>query len=474
MSSAIDPARAGALGRASDEQLTSLVRRGNQDAFRALYERHKSIVHAVARAASRERAEDIAQETWTSAYRALSGPGKSIEHAGPWLATIARNIARDRYRRDMRQPEVADDDIVAAAPAAGGVESALEGKHNIGRLLGAFDELPEDQRLIFNLREFGGLTYKEIAEQLGKPESTVEAALFRARRKLAKEYAELDSGRRCRIVQSQLLTGRELSHVERRRLTRHLGRCASCERVARFEGAEHLIPAPRLARIAGIVPVPPALARLLASGGESAVRPLVGKAAIAAVAALAGVGALVVSERGGETPGEAGPAAAAQTPPTAQMAMAAAPNVVRPYRVKAVAKRKRAAPAVLVPSSTTAASGPVATRTPSAPTTKRTARSRTVVSTPISTQQPASAPQTPAQTPAPQTTAAPPAATPVATPVTQATVAPASQPTQTTPQPAATPTQSARPQSPPRAPASGGPSVTQTPTCLVADCTIQP
>ena len=287
MSSAVDLPRSGALGRASDAQLTRLIRRGNQEAFAELYERHNALVMAVARASSRERAEDIAQEAWTSAYRALSGPGKSIEHAAPWLATIARNVARDRARRDMRLPEVTNDDIVAAAPAVGGVESALEGKHNLGRLLGAFDELSEEQRVILSLREFGGLTYKQIAEQLGKPESTIEAALFRARRKMAKEYAELDSGRRCRIVQSQLLTGRQLSHVERLRISRHLGRCVTCERVARLEGADDLIPTPRLARIAGVIPVPGFLARLLA-GGADAVSPLAGKAAVAAVTIVVG------------------------------------------------------------------------------------------------------------------------------------------------------------------------------------------
>ena len=295
MSSAVDLPRAGALGRASDAQLTGLIRRGNQEAFAELYERHNSLVMAVARASSRERAEDIAQEAWTSAYRALSGPGKSIEHAAPWLATIARNVARDRARRDMRLPEITNDDIVAAAPAVGGVESALEGKHNLGRLLGAFDELSEEQRVILSLREFGGLTYKQIAEQLGKPESTIEAALFRARRKMAKEYAELDSGRRCRIVQSQLLTGRQLSHVERHRISRHLGRCVTCERVARLEGADDLIPAPRLARIAGVIPVPGVIARLLA-GGADAVSPLAGKAAVAAVTIVVGTGALVVTQ----------------------------------------------------------------------------------------------------------------------------------------------------------------------------------
>jgi RNA polymerase sigma factor (sigma-70 family) len=462
VASAIDPTRAGALGRASDEQLTSLVRHGNEEAFRALYDRHKAIVQAVARASSRERAEDIAQETWTSAYRALSGPGKSIEHAGPWLATIARNVARDRFRRDLRQPEVSDDDIVAAAPASGGVEAALEGKQSIGRLLGAFDELPDEQRMIVNLREFGGLTYKEIAEQLGKPESTIEAALFRARRKIAKEYADLDSGRRCRIVQSQLLTGRELSHVERRRLTRHLGRCASCERVARLEGAEHLIPAPRLARIAGVVPVPSVLARVLVSGGDSALRPLLGKAAVAAVAAVAGVGALVVSERDGSTPGDT-PPAAAETPQT-QAIVAAAPNVVRPYRVEAAAKREaetQPTTAVLVRPTTTAGSAPAAGTAPSTPATPKADPPRSERTETVRTEQPASAPQAPAQTQAPQQPAAAPPtdppATPVAAPVQQAASAPAAQPAPTT-----------------SAPTGGGPSVTQTATCLVADCSIEP
>ena len=210
-----------------------------------------------------------------------------------------------RHHRPQRRPRPRTPRHAAAgghqrrhrgrAPAAGGVESALEGKHNLGRLLGAFDELSEEQRVILSLREFGGLTYKQIAEQLGKPESTIEAALFRARRKMAKEYAELDSGRRCRIVQSQLLTGRQLSHVERLRISRHLGRCVTCERVARLEGADDLIPTPRLARIAGVIPVPGFLARLLA-GGADAVSPLAGKAAVAAVTIVVGTGALVVTQ----------------------------------------------------------------------------------------------------------------------------------------------------------------------------------
>jgi RNA polymerase sigma factor (sigma-70 family) len=487
VSSAIDLPRAGALARASDGRLTSLVRQGNREAFTTLYERHRALVDAVARASSRERAEDISQEAWTSAYRALSGPGKPIEHAAPWLAAIARNVARDRARRDKRQPEVVNDEIVAAAPAPGGVESALEGKHNIGRLLGAFDELPEEQQLILNLREFGGLTYKQIAEQLGKPESTIEAALFRARRKMVKEYAELISGRRCRIAQSQLLTGAQLSHGERRRLTRHLGRCASCERVARLEGADHLIPAPRMARIAGTIPVPAAVARLFASGAD-AVGPLAGKAAAAAVVVVAGAGVLALEQDGGTDrvgPGsDAADAAATAGASGQQVALSAAPHVVRLHRVSTLTKRKATGgsttTASVRPTTTAGASTPVAGAAPRPPATTKADPPRKVSSDPVER-----APQQPAaQGPVVQQPAS---AAPVAGPVAPAPAAPAPQPAAPATQPvqqAPTPATPARQQATnqggstptPRvqAPASQGPSVTQTPTCLVADCSIGP
>jgi RNA polymerase sigma factor (sigma-70 family) len=462
--------------------LTSLIRRGNQEAFAELYERHNALVMAVARASSRERAEDIAQEAWTSAYRALSGPGKSIEHAAPWLATIARNVARDRARRDMRLPEVTNDDIVTAAPAVGGVESALEGKHNLGRLLGAFDELSEEQRVILSLREFGGLTYKQIAEQLGKPESTIEAALFRARRKMAKEYAELDSGRRCRIVQSQLLTGRQLSHVERLRISRHLGRCVTCERVARLEGADELIPAPRLARIAGVIPVPGLLARLLA-GGADAVSPLAGKAAVAAVTIAVGTGALVVtqgrdSEESASGSAGAGTTAAAATGSSAAPAvLSAAPNIVLTHRVSPTAKRSSGEG----PVSSTGAAAPVASAAPLAPVAPRrsagaspvrsgqrtTTRERQSPMAPVQ-QAPASAAPTPA--PAAQ---APAAAAPA--PAAAAPGPAAAAPAPAAPAPAAASTGAPATPTPAPAPArTGGPSVTQTPVCLDASCRISP
>jgi RNA polymerase sigma factor (sigma-70 family) len=458
------------------------VREGNHEAFTALYVRYRGLVDAVARSSSRDRAEDIAQEAWTSAYRALSGPGEPVDHAAPWLTTIARNVARDRHRREMRHPEVANEEIVAATPAAGGVESALEGKHNIGRLLGAYDELSEEQQVILNMREFGGLTYKQIAEQLGKPESTIEAALFRARRKMAKEYAELDSGRRCDIVQAQLLAVGGLSHRDRRRVSRHLGRCASCERVARMEGAEHLIPEPRLARIAGVIPVPAVVSRLLASGAD-AVSPLVAKTAVAGVAVVAAAGgAWLVTDGDGPAPATgdaagagvtAGATGASQQPAS----LSFAPNVVQTARVAAPQKHKVSGGsrgAVVAPP-TTSGSTPVAAAAPSAPAPATPQRRPSPASQPVRRQSPTVTPRRPAAAaPAPQAAPAPAAPAPAA-PAPAATGG--GTPSAATPAPAAPAPPAQRPVAPtrPAAPSTGGgPSVTQTPTCITPDCRIQP
>ena len=464
----MDHPRAGALGRASDAHLTRLVGGGDHTAFAVLYARHRAVVDAVARSSSPERAEDIAQEAWASAYRALRSRDAEIDPAGPWLATIARNVARDRHRREARRPEVASDEIVAAAPAPSGVESALEDKHSVGRLLGAFDELPEEQRHILHLREFGELTYKQIAERLGKPESTIEAALFRARRKMAKEYSELDSGRRCRAVQAQLATATQLSHRERRRVMRHLGRCASCERVARLEGAEHLIPAPRLARIAGTIPVPGAVARVWASGAD-AVAPSAGKIAVAAVAIVAGASALVVADRDGGAPPPRKPApaeAAAAAPASfeATAILAPAPNVIRSHRV-AAAERERNRPAT--PSAPVPAS-PAASREPASREPAARAPAIEPTRTPVPRRRTARAPER--RAPAPEARApASPAPQPAASaPAPAAPAAPAPQPTPPPPSPAP-----ATPAAPAPQPSSG-PRVTQTPTCLTPDCRIDP
>ena len=90
---------------------------------------------------------------------------------------------------------------------------------------------------ILVLRELEGLSYGEIGERLGMSRPVVESTLFRARRRLAEEYEELISGRRCERTRALIdawegRTLRRLGVRERRQLARHLAHCQPCRRHA--------------------------------------------------------------------------------------------------------------------------------------------------------------------------------------------------------------------------------------------------
>ena len=97
--------------------------------------------------------------------------------------------------------------------------------------------MSELHRRILVLREFEGLSYGQIGARLGMTRPVVESTLFRARRRLAEEYEELISGRRCERTRGlidalQNRPPRRLGVRDRRQLTRHLAQCQSCRRHA--------------------------------------------------------------------------------------------------------------------------------------------------------------------------------------------------------------------------------------------------
>jgi RNA polymerase sigma-70 factor, ECF subfamily len=131
---------------------------------------------------SREDAEDALQTTFLYAFRALQrGVVPANERA--WLLTIAKNVCLSRRQAARRRDgfEVARDPQVLADAVPGperrrdelmGLEEALE-------------SLPEQQRRAILLREWKGLAYREIADEMGLSLAAVEALIFRGRRALA-------------------------------------------------------------------------------------------------------------------------------------------------------------------------------------------------------------------------------------------------------------------------------------------------
>ncbi|MBW3556263.1 MAG: RNA polymerase sigma factor [Actinobacteria bacterium] len=128
-------------------------------------------------------AEDVAQDTFVRAYRALQGydSARRTELAlRPWLARIALNVCRNRARAASRRPRTAPFDDGVEAPAAGGDSSSgVLQDEAAGELAAALALLPEPQRRSVVLHHSGELTYREVALVLGRPEGTVKADVHR-------------------------------------------------------------------------------------------------------------------------------------------------------------------------------------------------------------------------------------------------------------------------------------------------------
>ena len=150
-----------------------------------LYERHsaKILGYCRRRLSSREEAEDAVQHTFMNAYRSLrTGVVPHAEVA--WLYKIAENVCHERRRSAWRRSRleiVSDDGELRDAAAPAREHDELAG------LADALAELTPNQRRAILLREWQGLSYREIATELETSEAAVETLLFRARRSLARK-----------------------------------------------------------------------------------------------------------------------------------------------------------------------------------------------------------------------------------------------------------------------------------------------
>jgi RNA polymerase sigma factor (sigma-70 family) len=159
------------------------------EAARELYERYGPQILAFChhRLGNREEAEDATQSTFLNALRGLQR-GVSPELESAWLYKIAHNVCLTRQRSSWRRRRVETpgdlDAIHDFLPAREPEADELIG------LPDALAEMPEQQRRALLLREWQGLSYREIANELGLSQAAVETLLFRARRSLARGLAE--------------------------------------------------------------------------------------------------------------------------------------------------------------------------------------------------------------------------------------------------------------------------------------------
>jgi RNA polymerase sigma factor (sigma-70 family) len=155
-----------------------------------LFARHSSGIYryCLRRLGSPEEAEDALQLTYLNAWRSLKSGFEPV-HGRPWLFGIAANVCSTALRKklgggslELRDPGTLDE--LAAQEKAG--------REELLGLSEALRELPVRQRHALLLRDWQGLSYREIAAELAVSVASVETLLFRGRKRVAATLASAD------------------------------------------------------------------------------------------------------------------------------------------------------------------------------------------------------------------------------------------------------------------------------------------
>jgi RNA polymerase sigma-70 factor (ECF subfamily) len=169
------------LTRLADEDLLTLVERGDADAFEVIYERHSRVAFSLAfrLLGDRSSAEDLVQDAFLAVWRGATSYSAARGSVRNWLLSILHNRGVDRLRTHaamirrqeaLEQVELRRSDEPDAADL--GIGQALAGS-----VREELSSLPGEQFEVLKLAYYGGFTHQEIAEMLGLPLGTVKSRM---------------------------------------------------------------------------------------------------------------------------------------------------------------------------------------------------------------------------------------------------------------------------------------------------------
>ncbi|MFC0269424.1 RNA polymerase sigma factor RpoE [Kushneria aurantia] len=178
------------MGKETDHQLVERAQKGDSRAFDLLVRKYQhKVLGLVGRyVQDHSEAQDVAQEAFIKAYRAL-GRFRNESAFYTWMYRIAINTAKNYLVSKGRRPPGSDMDISDAEvlDQSGRLadietpESAIARDQLERVVFETIENLPEDLRTAITLREFDGLSYEEIAGIMQCPVGTVRSRIFRAR-----------------------------------------------------------------------------------------------------------------------------------------------------------------------------------------------------------------------------------------------------------------------------------------------------
>ena len=259
-----------------------MVRAGNAGAFDTIVDRYQARLLGFCRQmiGSTEDAEDVLQEVFVNAYKAMMADNREI-NLRPWLYRIARN----RSLNHLRKPRAIAQESMDLVPMvdAGSTAEKVHNREEFRQLLQDVTKLPETQRAALLLREIDALSYEEIAEAMDTTVPSVKSLLVRARISLAEaSQARMLTCGEVRVELAEAAEGLAKASGPVRRHVRDCEECSAFRKQLRTDNKA----------LAALMPIGPlvalkgAIAAKLGLGGGAA-----GSGAAGTGAAGAGAGA---------------------------------------------------------------------------------------------------------------------------------------------------------------------------------------
>ena len=171
-----------------ENELTTLLKTGDEAAFTGLYHRYSQPVFAKIlkmvndRDIAKELLQDLFMKIWIQ--RESVDPDKSFKS---YLFTIAVNLVYDHFRKSAKDKQLAQSLLGMAIDYYTHIEEALVSKENMKLIQEAIDQLPKQRRQIYMMSKLDGKSYEEISTELSVSTSTVRDHIVKAN-KVVKAY----------------------------------------------------------------------------------------------------------------------------------------------------------------------------------------------------------------------------------------------------------------------------------------------
>jgi RNA polymerase sigma factor (sigma-70 family) len=286
-----------------------MARAGNAGAFETIVDRYQGRLLGFCRQmlGSTEDAEDVLQEVFVNAYRAMLADEREI-NLRPWLYRIARNRCLNHLRKPTADAQESMD-MVPAVEASSTAEK-VHNREEFRQLLTDVGKLPETQRSALLLREMDAMSYEEIAQAMETSVPSVKSLLVRARIALA----EASQARQltCGEVRLELAEATEGLRKVSGPVRRHVRDCEGCAdfrtQVRSNEKALAALAAPvgALAALKGFVASKLGFGGAGAGAGSSAAGAGASAGSLAGAGAVGSVGSAALGGGGGAVGGIGG------------------------------------------------------------------------------------------------------------------------------------------------------------------------